>query len=415
MKKTKTTILLIFSCLTVFGQTNSYPPTGNVNIFQPSGSYRSYDVTNFNSNIVSRFEATTDGTGQLWLRDAAGNYKVAIRSHTTYPSIIAGELILGNYTLTSKNRKLYVDGTSEFVGNLYGRSNFLLKQVSGSARAYDVENFNGNIVSRFEATTDGSGQLWFKDAGGNYKVVIRGKASAPSAIAGELIIGKYSITSENRKLFVEGTSEFTGNLYGRSNFLLKQASGSARAYDVENFNGNIVSRFEATTDGSGQLWFKDAAGNYKVVIRGKASAPSAIAGELVIGEYVTSSKGKKLFVKGDSWIEGQLGVDGKIRGEEVKVEIINGPDYVFEPDYELRTLKETKEFITENKHLPEIPPAREMEANGVDLGDMNMRLLKKIEELTLYQIELLERLEQLESKNAEIDELQKKIEVLENK
>lgn len=98
----------------------------------------------------------------------------------------------------------------------------------------------------------------------------------------------------------------------------------------------------------------------------------------------------------------KLVVDGKIRSEEVKVEIINGPDYVFEPDYELRTLQETKEYINQNKHLPEIPSAKEMEANGVDIGDMNMRLLKKIEELTLYQIELLERIEELE-KNIEKD------------
>lgn len=75
----------------------------------------------------------------------------------------------------------------------------------------------------------------------------------------------------------------------------------------------------------------------------------------------------------------ELVLDGKIRTEEVKVEIINGPDYVFEPDYNLRTLKETKEYIQANKHLPEIPSAKEMEANGVDLGKMNMRLLKKIE------------------------------------
>ncbi|MEM0942053.1 MAG: helicase associated domain-containing protein [Bacteroidota bacterium] len=80
------------------------------------------------------------------------------------------------------------------------------------------------------------------------------------------------------------------------------------------------------------------------------------------------------------------------------------PDYVFEPDYELRSLQETKEYISEYKHLPEIPSAKEMEANGVDLGDMNMRLLKKIEELTLHQIELLER---LEKQQEQINELKK--------
>ena len=110
----------------------------------------------------------------------------------------------------------------------------------------------------------------------------------------------------------------------------------------------------------------------------------------------------------------KLQVAGTVYSTEVKVEIAagQGPDYVFESDYELRTLKEIKEYITENKHLPEIPSAKKMEANGVKIGDMNMRLLKKIEELTLYQIELLERLEKLETKNARIDELEKKIELL---
>ncbi|MEM6737303.1 MAG: hypothetical protein AAF620_14665 [Bacteroidota bacterium] len=86
---------------------------------------------------------------------------------------------------------------------------------------------------------------------------------------------------------------------------------------------------------------------------------------------------------------------GTVYSTEVKVELEagKGPDYVFESDYKLRTLNETKEYIIKNKHLPEIPSAKEMEANGVDLGDMNMRLLKKIEELTLYQIELMEEME----------------------
>ncbi|WP_421876485.1 hypothetical protein [Marinoscillum sp.] len=112
--------------------------------------------------------------------------------------------------------------------------------------------------------------------------------------------------------------------------------------------------------------------------------------------------------------QSKLAVEGQIRAREVKVlvDIGTSPDYVFEPDYELRTLQETKEYISENKHLPEIPSASEMETKGVDLGDMNMRLLKKIEELTLYQIELLEKLEQ---QNEQLQEQQKRIDKLENK
>ncbi|MEQ9309752.1 MAG: hypothetical protein RLN90_09880 [Balneolaceae bacterium] len=101
----------------------------------------------------------------------------------------------------------------------------------------------------------------------------------------------------------------------------------------------------------------------------------------------------------------KLSVDGQIRATEVKVLAdISVPDYVFEPDYELRTLKETKEYITKNKHLPEIPSASEIGENGIDIGDMNMRLLKKIEELTLYQIQLMEEMEAMKK---ELQELKK--------
>ena len=83
----------------------------------------------------------------------------------------------------------------------------------------------------------------------------------------------------------------------------------------------------------------------------------------------------------------ELAVAGKIHGREVKVNVTTGaPDYVFEKDYPLPTLKEIETYIQHNKHLPDIPSATEMEKEGINLGEMNMLLLKKIEELTLYAI-----------------------------
>jgi len=83
----------------------------------------------------------------------------------------------------------------------------------------------------------------------------------------------------------------------------------------------------------------------------------------------------------------KLEVDGTITSEEVKVEVVDAPDYVFALEYQLRSLQETEAYIKANSHLPEVPSAKEMEANGVELGEMNMLLLKKIEELTLHLIE----------------------------
>jgi len=83
----------------------------------------------------------------------------------------------------------------------------------------------------------------------------------------------------------------------------------------------------------------------------------------------------------------KLAVNGKIRAQEIKVEAANWPDYVFAEDYNLRTIPDLKKFIATNKHLPEIPSAKEVEANGLDLGEMNKLLVKKIEELTLMRID----------------------------
>ena len=63
------------------------------------------------------------------------------------------------------------------------------------------------------------------------------------------------------------------------------------------------------------------------------------------------------------------------------------PDYVFDPDYNLPTLAEVEAHIREHKHLPEIPSAADIHRDGLNLAEMNLLLLKKIEELTLHLIE----------------------------
>jgi hypothetical protein len=92
----------------------------------------------------------------------------------------------------------------------------------------------------------------------------------------------------------------------------------------------------------------------------------------------------------------KLAVEGKIGAREVQVLTTSPfPDYVFEPDYKLLPLSEVKLFIKANKHLPEIPSAEEIKTDGHKLGEMDVLLLKKIEELTLYLIEQQSEIQQL--------------------
>ncbi len=82
----------------------------------------------------------------------------------------------------------------------------------------------------------------------------------------------------------------------------------------------------------------------------------------------------------------KLSVNGKIRAKEIKVETNNWPDYVFEEGYQSISLAELENYIKVNKHLPEMPSAKEVETNGVELGMLNKKLLQKVEELTLLLI-----------------------------
>lgn len=101
----------------------------------------------------------------------------------------------------------------------------------------------------------------------------------------------------------------------------------------------------------------------------------------------------------------KLSVNGKIRAHEIKVEASNWPDFVFEEGYKVVKLKELESYIKIHKHLPNMPSAKEVEANGIALGEMVKLQQQKIEELTLHLIE----------KNNQINSLLKRMDAVESK
>ena len=96
----------------------------------------------------------------------------------------------------------------------------------------------------------------------------------------------------------------------------------------------------------------------------------------------------------------KLTVNGKMRAHAVKV-YTDWADFVFEKDYKLPTLKEVEQYIQDNGHLIDIPSAKEVEENGIDIGEMNKLLLQKIEELTLYTIQLKKEIDELKRQKNE--------------
>lgn len=133
----------------------------------------------------------------------------------------------------------------------------------------------------------------------------------------------------------------------------------------------------------------------------------------------TSTQGlsaTSLSVSGSSYVNGimtigtltsrpgcQLTVNGKIAAEEFEIITdVAVPDYVFESNYKLRSLKELEEFIKEYKHLPEAKSATQIKQDGYKVVEMDNLLLKKVEELSLYVIELNKKLEATEAELAKL-------------
>lgn len=104
----------------------------------------------------------------------------------------------------------------------------------------------------------------------------------------------------------------------------------------------------------------------------------------------------------------KLQVKGNVKAQKVKVTLQGWADFVFEPAYRLPSLFEVEQFILQHKHLPEIPSAKEVEENGVDLGEMNKKLLQKIEELTLYIIQQDKEMKEVKKRLGRLEEADNK-------
>ncbi|WP_417800732.1 hypothetical protein [Tenacibaculum sp.] len=108
----------------------------------------------------------------------------------------------------------------------------------------------------------------------------------------------------------------------------------------------------------------------------------------------------------------KLAVEGSIGAREIKVEGSGWSDFVFEKSYKLPSLENVEKHIEEKGHLKDIPSAEEVEKNGFYLGEMDAKLLQKIEELTLYTIQQEKEIKELKKQNSKVNKQQKELEEL---
>jgi hypothetical protein len=147
-----------------------------------------------------------------------------------------------------------------------------------------------------------------------------------------------------------------------------------------------------TGAGAGKILISDASGN------ATWATSSSASGWIVSGSNVFFNGSGAIGVNCTTIPTGyKLSVNGDIRARRMRVDHDTWCDYVFAESYYLRPLNELEAFIKTYKHLPEIPSEIEVKQNGSDLGEMDEKLLKKVEELTLYIIELEKRISKMEN------------------
>jgi len=111
----------------------------------------------------------------------------------------------------------------------------------------------------------------------------------------------------------------------------------------------------------------------------------------------------------------KLTVVGNINSREVKVSVDAGADFVFAKNYNLPSLDSVEAYIKQNEHLPEISSADEMIKNGISLSEMNIKLLQKVEEMTLYIIEQNKQIKELKSENQNFKSVFERLSIIEQK
>ncbi|PQJ15314.1 galactose-binding domain-containing protein [Aureicoccus marinus] len=354
----------------VHGQVTTAPPP------KPSTPTTFYASNPTDTSIDLNWNASTITSGSI------SHYEIDIDPSTT--------INVGNSTNTTIN--------SLSPGVTY---TFAVRAVSDQGVSSDPTDDLSATTTDSSSGGGGSGggsstSLWTQS--GNDVSFSSGKVGIGTSTPDENlhVVGNQRIQGDNASLFIKGTGEddYNGGRIFLNTEYINSGNNFASAKISMHRGTNGTGHFEIQrTAGNGAymgnlLRYKDAEGWRFFTANSNTSTSSSL--QMQISHQGNVSIGTLLV--GD-W---KLAVDGKIRAREIRVDNDAWPDFVFVSDYDLPTLDEIRNFIKKYGHLPAVPSAKEVEEEGVELGEMNKILLQKIEELTLYILELDEQVKELE-------------------
>lgn len=312
----------------------------------------------------------TNGEYNVFTGYAAGNGNLT-GNNNTFTGYNSG------FKNTTSNNSFY--GYQSGYNTTTGGTNTFIGLASGFSNTSGSENTFSGVYSGFSNTL-GIANAYYGNGSGNAN-----KTGSYNVCLG--FNSGYSSNSTTGKNVYLGAGAGSNNTSGGSNVCI--------GFEAGKFETGSNKFYLANTSGAPLVYGDFSTG--KVGIGGMTSFPEN-AGTIPVGAY-------KLFVKGG------------ILTEEVRVHLATGwADYVFADSYKLPALKDVEKYIADNGHLPNVPSAKEVKDNGIELGEMANIQQEKIEELTLYAIQQNKQIEaqksQLEQQQKEIDELKAAVKAL---
>lgn len=346
-------------------------------------------------------------------------------------SLNSGSALVGNGGSTS-TQLLYWNGTDAYYGRkltgmigvnshnfrIDGNTKLIINSLGYVGIGTDIPvsslDVNGEIAIKYGSAfrvnvPDGNSGNW---TAASNRIIFKTNWSqtlgdyvdfkVPGAVSNSALLrftksGRIGIGVENpsQALDVSGSINASASIYSNGDLYFKRDS----EVKIKSFTGggNTPSQTH-TIIKNGWRHNQDYTSIHAAGITGNTDASIVIKGDGNVGIGTTNPDSK-------------LSVNGTIHTKEVKVDLNGWSDFVFEKDYELRTLEEVEQHINENGHLPEIPSEAEVTENGINLGEMDAKLLMKIEELTLYMIDMNKQVQQLKTDNKKLKE---KVQSLEN-
>ncbi|MGX1930521.1 fibronectin type III domain-containing protein [Flagellimonas sp. 2504JD4-2] len=395
----------------------------NYEVFQDGISIANTGVTtNFN---VTGLTAETSYDFTVFAEDAAGNTSLVSNTETVVttaapdteaPSAIT-DLASANTTATTTDLSWSASTDNVGVTNYEVFQDGISVANTGTTTAFNVTGLSPSTSYDFT--------VFAEDAAGNTSNVSNTETvNTPFVPDNEAPTAVTDLTSSNTTSTTTSLSwtASTDNI-GVTNYEIFQDAVSIGNSGVNTtFN---VTGLTPSTSYDFTVFAEDAAGNTSPVSNTETVLTNSGGG---VVDYTSENSNmttvdwtaRDLFADrnvgiGTTDTQGyRLAVAGNVIAEGVKVELQgNWPDFVFLKDYDLMQLDQVREFIKENGHLPNIPSAKVVAEEGIDLGTMDAKLLRKIEELTLYLLKQEEEIQRLKKENEDIKGILSRLEKVE--